>query len=128
MRLLLDTHTFLWFIASSPDLSRNAKELLENGDNELLLSYASIWEMAIKVSLSKLNVPEPFETFISEQISVNDIRILPLSVTQISAVVSLPFHHRDPFDQLLAAQVLTEDISLVSKDLIFDQYGVQRLW
>lgn len=128
MRLLLDTHTFLWFTADEQALSANAKALLEDGSNELFLSYASVWEMAIKVSLAKLTLPQPYDDFLSEQLSLNDIRLLPLSLAQISAVVSLPFHHRDPFDRLMAAQALVEGLPLVSKDQIFDDYGVQRFW
>src|ERR1700690_3897860 len=127
MRLLLDTHTFLWFAADSPELSQTAKELLEDEGNDLFLSYTSLWEIGIKVSLDKLTVPQPFETFISDQLSLNEIGLLTFSIAQISAVVTLPFHHRDPFDRLLAAQALTEDLSLVSKDRIFDEYGVKRL-
>lgn len=128
MKFLLDTHTFLWFIANNPELSKAAKELLEDSNTELLLSYASLWEIAIKVSLGKLSLPEPFEAFVAEQLEVNSIELLPLSVKQISAVVSLPFHHRDPFDRLLAAQSLTEALPLVSRDTIFDEYRVSRRW
>lgn len=128
MKFLLDTHTFLWFIANNPELSKAAKELLEDSDTELFLSYASLWEIAIKVSLGKLSLPEPFEVFVAEQLEVNSIELLSFSLKHISAVVSLPFHHRDPFDRLLAAQSLTEAIPLVSRDTIFDEYRVNRHW
>jgi PIN domain nuclease of toxin-antitoxin system len=128
VRLLLDTHTFLWFVVDDPALSSRAKALLEDSTNDLLLSYASAWEMAIKISLDKLHVSSPFEKFLSDQLHQNGIDLLPFSIPQVTAVASMPFHHRDPFDRLLAAQVLTEKIPLVSKDAIFDRYGVQRLW
>ncbi|MBI1258904.1 MAG: PIN domain-containing protein [Chloroflexi bacterium] len=128
MRLLLDTHAFLWFAADSPELSNEAKSLLENVNNDLFLSYVSLWEIGIKVSLGKLSVPQPFDAFISTQLSLNDIELLPLSIAQISTVVTLPFHHRDPFDRLLAAQSMVEDLPLVSRDEIFDVYAVKRLW
>lgn len=128
MKFLLDTHTFLWFIANNPELSKAAKALLEDSNTDLFLSYASLWEIAIKVSLGKLSLPEPFEAFVAEQLEVNSIELLPLSLKQISAVVRLPFHHRDPFDRLLAAQSLTEAIPIVSRDSIFDEYSVERRW
>lgn len=128
MRLLIDTHVFLWFIANSPELSNTARELLEDAESELFLSHASVWEIAIKVSLQKLKVPEPFEGFISEQLSVNSIELFPPTLKQMSALVSLPFHHRDPFDRLLAVQSLTENLPLVSRDEVFDDYGVKRFW
>ena len=128
MRLLLDTHTFLWFIANKAELSQTAKTLPEDGNNDLFISYASIWEMAIKVSLGKLAVPQPFEQFISGQLAVNDITLLQFSLAQISTVVSLPFHHRDPFDRLLAAQAIIEGLPLISRDAIFDVYPVKSLW
>lgn len=129
MRFLLDTHTFLWFIADDPELSSSStRERLEDGSNDLFLSYASIWEMAIKISLDKLQVSQPLEDFMSEQIRLNSINLLSFSIPQVARVASLPFHHRDPFDRLLAAQALIENLPLLSKDAIFDRYGVQRLW
>lgn len=80
------------------------------------------------MSLGKLDVPQPFEAFISEQLLLNNLELLLLSLKQISTIVTLPFHHRDPFDRLLAAQALTENLLLVSRDAIFDDYGVKRLW
>ncbi len=84
--------------------------------------------MAIKVSPGKLTVSAPFESFISEQIRLNNIELLPFSLPQIAAVVTLPFHHRDPFDRLLVAQALTENLPLVSRDKTLDAYGMKRLW
>jgi PIN domain nuclease of toxin-antitoxin system len=128
MNLLLDTHTFLWFIAGSKSLSKKARSLIEDETNRVYLSAASLWEIAIKVSLSKLTLSEPFETFIPEQLSINSIELLGISVSHASRVASLPFHHRDPFDRLLIAQSLTEEIPVVSADNVLDAYGVKRLW
>src|SRR5712692_5113047 len=127
MRLLLDTHTFLWFIDDNPRLSSNAKSLLES-DNDLLLSTASLWEIAIKFSLGKLGLPEPFEPFVRYQLSVNAIDVLQIDTAHLSVVATLPFHHRDPFDRLLVAQAMVEELPIVSTDVQFDAYSIERLW
>lgn len=128
MRLLLDTHAFLWFISNDPSLSSSAKASLEDENNDVFLSLASVWEMAIKVSLGKLSLPTPFEEFITEQLRINAIDRLPITVVHASAVVGLPFHHRDPFDRLLVVQAQTEGLTLVSRDTALDAYGIGRLW
>ena len=127
MRLLLDTHTFLWFIDDNPRLSSEAKSLLES-DNDLLLSTASLWEIAIKFSLGKLGLPEPFEPFVRYQLSVNAIDVLQIDTAHLSVVATLPFHHRDPFDRLLVAQAMVEELPIVSTDVQFDAYSIERLW
>lgn len=128
MKLLLDTHSFLWFIEDDARLSRTAKTIIEDGDNEVLLSVGSLWEMAIKVSLGKLKFSQPFATFVPAQLATNTISLLPITVDHPAQVVTLPFHHRDPFDRLLIAQALTEDIPIVGADAVFDGYGVKRFW
>lgn len=128
MRLLLDTHAFIWFANSDPQLSDRAKGLIENADNDIFLSAASLWEMAIKVSLGKLHIAQPFGIFIIEQMRFNDFSLLPITVAQIALVTTLPFHHRDPFDRLLIAQAAAEQFPIVSRDEMFDLYSVQRLW
>ncbi len=107
MRLLLDTHTFLWFISDDPSLSSNAKSLLES-DNDLFLSTASLWEIAIKFSLGKLSLPNKFEIFVSEQLRANAIDILQIDLKHLAVISNLPFHHKDPFDRLLIAQANVE--------------------
>lgn len=128
MNLLLDTHTFLWFIAGSENLSPRARKLIEDEANRVFLSAASLWEIAIKVSLGKLALSEPFETLIPAQLEMNSIEMLGISVSHASQVAILPFHHRDPFDRLLVSQALTEEIPIVSADEALDTYGVARLW
>jgi PIN domain nuclease of toxin-antitoxin system len=96
MKLLLDTHSFLWFISGNPNLSGTARSLIEDSTNDLFLSAASIWEMAIKISLGKLKIGEPFEKLISEQLRLNAINILNIEFGHTSALITLPFHHRDP--------------------------------
>jgi PIN domain nuclease of toxin-antitoxin system len=127
MRLLLDTHAFLWFIDDSPRLSTRAKTLLES-DAELLLSAASLWEIAIKVSLGKLTLAQSFDTFLPEQLTKNAVEVLPISLAHLAAVAALPFRHRDPFDRLLIAQASVERAPVVSADAAFDAYAVQRIW
>lgn len=127
MRLLLDTHTFLWFIDDSLRLSFRAKSLLES-DNDLLLSVASLWEIAIKLSLGMLSLPQPFKPFVDQQLSVNAIDILQIETAHLQVVSTLPFHHRDPFDRLLIAQARVEDLAIVSADAAFDAYSIERRW
>lgn len=127
MRLLLDTHAFLWFIDDNPRLSAKAKLLIES-DADLLLSAASLWEIAIKVSLGKLTLAHPFDVFLPEQLTKNAVEILPISLAHLGAVAALPFRHRDPFDRLLAAQASVEGTPIVSADPVFDAYPVRRLW
>lgn len=128
MRLLLDTHTFIWFVTDSPKLSVMVKELIENETNEKLLSIASIWEMAIKHSTGKLSFGLPFKVFIQQQLSFNSIDLLNSSLDHIDVVATLPLHHRDPFDRLLIAQSMVEQIPILSADSTFDAYSIQRLW
>lgn len=97
MRYLLDTHTFLWFINDAPELSIPAKTLIEDPENVIYLSIASLWEIAIKFSLSKLFIPSPFLEFISGQIDENNILLLEITPQHVGVVAMLPFHHRDPF-------------------------------
>ncbi len=127
MNVLIDTHTFLWFVNDDPQLSASAAALLE-GDNTVLLSMASLWEIAIKVSIGKLALPQPFDVFIPEQLALNDITVLPIRLADCHQVSSLPFHHRDPFDRMIIAQALVEAIPVVSVDAAFDTYAVERLW
>jgi len=128
MRLLLDTHSFLWFINGSPQISTSARTLIEDASNQPFLSVASLWEMAIKVSIGKLSLGQPFETLIPQQLSLNGIALLGITISHTAVVTKLPFHHRDPFDQLLIAQAMVEQIPIVSGDTAFDMYTVTRLW
>lgn len=127
MKLLIDTHTFLWFIQDNPNLSDYAASLLES-DADLLLSIASLWEIAIKFNLQKLTLPDAYETFIPLQIQVNSIEILSIAIDHLAVAAKLPLHHRDPFDRLLISQAIAEQISIISIDQKFDSYTVDRLW
>ena len=128
MKLLLDTHTFIWFVYDSPELPRKTKEMLEDTQTELLLSIASVWEMAIKASTGKLTLVAKAGEFVANQLEKDDIQLLPITLTHLNLVETLPFHHKDPFDRLLIAQAAVEHIDIVSLDAIFDRYGIRRLW
>lgn len=128
MKYLLDAHTLLWFIAGDPKLSPPARAAIEAPANERLVSIATLWEIAIKVSLGKLAMAVPFGDLAPRYLSENDMRILPITVPHLHSIAQLPFHHRDPFDRLLIAQALVEGVQILSSDVVFDQYGVSRLW
>ncbi len=128
MRLLLDTSSFLWFVAGSGKLSGKTRELMEDFDNELVLSVASLWEMAIKVSIGKLEMLEDFDRFISEKLEENEIGILHVRLAHLSEMIKLPFHHRDPFDRLIIAQSISENIPVIARDGIFKDYLVDIIW
>ena len=128
MKLLLDTHTLLWFIAGSANLSVSARSLIEDAANEKFVSIVSIWETAIKVSIGKLSLAAPFDVLFPRQLEINGFALLPVKVAHTSVVASLPFHHRDPFDRLLIAQAMAENMTLVSLDGAFADYAVTRLW
>lgn len=128
MKLLLDTHAFLWFIGGRSDISGNARSLIEDTGNQSYLSTASLWEMAIKISLGKLKLGQPFEKLIPQQLNRNGIEILDITLSHIAVVTSLPFHHHDPFDRLLVAQATSEKMPLVSRDTVLDAYPVTRMW
>ena len=128
MRVLLDTHTFLWWVEDAPALSRKARTAIGDPDNECLLSLASCWEMAIKLSLGKLRLPSAIERFVPEQLAANAFRQLAIEFRHVARVAALPFHHRDPFDRLLAVQALEEGCAIVSADPMFRKYGVKRIW
>ncbi|MEG3846546.1 type II toxin-antitoxin system VapC family toxin [Microcoleus sp. herbarium19] len=128
MRLLLDTHTFIWYVTDNPRLSTNVKRLIEDENNEKLVSTASIWEMAIKHSIGRLNFSLPFMEFVGQQLSVSNIGILEINLNHMEVVASLPLHHRDPFDRLIIAQSIVEQIPILSVDAIFDAYAISRIW
>ena len=128
MRLLLDTHAFLWMSLDDPKLCENARLLLADPNNDLLLSPASYWEIAIKMSIGSYALTEPLEDFVNREVERNELAILPIGVKHAGAVIQLPFHHRDPFDRMLIAQALCEDLTIIGKDEVFDHYKVKRLW
>ena len=128
MKLLLDTHTFIWFVTDNPKLSSSAKMLIEDELNEKFLSLVSIWEMAVKCSIGKLRFDLPFQSFIEQQLVQNSLDSMKIEVPHLSLVATLALHHRDPFDRLLIAQSISEQMPILGADQIFDSYDVERLW
>jgi PIN domain nuclease of toxin-antitoxin system len=126
--VLLDAHALLWFLAGHPQLSAAARGLIESAEHQPLVSIANLWEIAIKASLGKLRLARPFEALFPEQLRANGIGVLGLAVRHVAVVATLEFHHRDPFDRLLVAQALAEDLPIISRDSALDAYGVTRLW
>lgn len=128
MKLLLDTQALLWFLLDDSRLSARARQRIVAAEEPVYTSPASLWEIAIKISLGKYTLPLPFARFWEEQLRSNDFTLLPISVKHLEKNVELPFHHRDPFDRLIIAQSLAEDLPVASNDVIFDNYGVNRVW
>lgn len=128
MRLLLDTHAFLWFILDEPQLSLTARGLIADPSNQIDVSPATYWEIAIKIRLNKYVLPESFHEFMEREISANRFNILHIEPRHVAPLTTLPFHHKDPFDRLLVAQAMVEQIPLVSNDSVLDAYPIRRRW
>jgi PIN domain nuclease of toxin-antitoxin system len=127
MRLLLDTHVFIWWADDPEKLSPAALAALEDEANELLLSVASVWEMQIKIQLGKLKLSLPLKELVKNQQETNNLTVSPVELSQVLALDALPFHHKDPFDRLLIAQSIQEDLTLVTADSQFSAYSVKLL-
>ena len=128
MNVLIDTHVFIWWTTEPRRLSAMVSGLLTDPSTTVLLSFASIWEMQIKLTLGKLRFETALSELVDDEINRNRFELLPIKLSHIYAVDSLPLHHRDPFDRLLIAQSKIEDIQILSIDEVFDDYGVSRLW
>lgn len=128
MRLLLDTHTLLWWLADDPALSAAARRLIGARNNSILVSAASAWEIGTKVRLGKLPGAEELATDFRGRLARERFEPLPISVEHGIRAGLLPGPHRDPFDRMLAAQSQAENLAIVSNDPVFDSYSVRRLW
>lgn len=128
MKALLDTHTFLWWIANDPQLSTRARQIMEDANTELLLSAASGWEIAIKSRLGKLKLPADLQGFVAEQLGINGIQVLPIQMAHALHGLTLPDHHRDPFDRMLVAQGQLEELPILTGDPQIAQYAVTVIW
>ncbi len=128
MKLLMDTHTFMWWHSEPKRIPKETLTLLQNPDHELILSVVSLWEMQIKVQLEKLTLRDDLEIMVKIQQEQNNISLLPVIFPHILELRNLPLHHKDPFDRLLIAQSKAENAALVSQDSVFKNYGCNVIW
>lgn len=126
MAVLLDTHAFLWWCEDSPELSRRARKAIT--DEDCFVSLASVWEISIKSSKGKLKLPAAVDRFVPEQLLLNGFTELAIGFRHVARCEALPWHHRDPFDRLLIAQAIEEDLRVVTRDKVFERYGARRVW
>ena len=128
MRLLLDTHALLWWIADDDRLSARARALVGDGANEVFVSAVSAWEIVVKAGIGRLEVPEPIDRFVVAQLEANAFHPLAITMRHALGLATLPDVHRDPFDRMLASQAVAEELTLVSGDRIFAAYPVTTEW
>lgn len=128
MRVLIDTHAFLWWIEGDRALPGRARRMIADRENDCLLSVASVWELAIKSSLGKLKLTVPVQRYVVDNLAANSFGLLDIRLPHLGSIEGLPRHHGDPFDRLLVAQALAEDLPIVTADPIFRRYGVRRIW
>jgi len=128
VKILLDTHAFLWWITDDASLSKLAREIMGDGENTLFLSAASAWEIAIKARLGRLKTPAQPDRFIAEQMLQNAMQSLPIQISHALHVYHLPLHHQDPFDRMLVAQAKLENLTLLSSDQQIKKYDVEIVW
>ncbi len=128
MKVLLDTHAFLWLITDEDRLSENARQTFLNTENSLFFSAASLWEICIKKSLGKISLKDGWFQTIKEEMAINTIQWLPIEMTHCAEVTELPFHHRDPFDRMLIAQAIVEEMKLLSRDSRLSDYAIELIW
>jgi PIN domain nuclease of toxin-antitoxin system len=126
--LLLDTHAMYWYIEGDRLLSATARTLIQDASNEVLISPASYWEIAIKISIGKWKLNRGYEEFIDLGLNQYGFQVLPILPKHTARIIGLPFHHKDPFDRLLIAQAIVEGIPIISGDPVLDLYPVKRLW
>jgi PIN domain nuclease of toxin-antitoxin system len=128
MRVLLDTHAFLWLITDDDRLSGNARQTFLNTENSLFFSAASLWEICLKKSLGKISLKDGWLQAIQEEMEINTIQWLPIEMTHCAEVTELPFHHRDPFDRMLIAHAIAEEMKLLSRDSRLANYAIELIW
>ena len=127
MKYLVDTHVLIWYLESNPNLSTNAKTILEDGNTQCFVSMATLWEMAIKIALARLELKTDFEK-IKDLISTSSFEILPIQFEHLKVITHLPFYHSDPFDRILIAQSQVECLILITKDEKIKPYEIETLW
>ena len=124
MQLLIDTHILIWFLEGNNLLSKPNRQIIADSNNDVFISIASLWEIAIKISIGKLTLNNPLADVI-KQIAADDIEILPISPEHILSVSTLPFHHRDPFDRIIISQAQIENLPVMTDDREFKNYGIK---
>jgi PIN domain nuclease of toxin-antitoxin system len=124
VRVLLDTHVLLWFVSDLDKIQAGARELIEDGANDVFVSVVSAWEIAIKQSLGKLDLPEPAEAWVPRVLKASGLEVLDIDLRSALRTRALPYHHRDPFDRLLVAQSLEHGLAFCSRDTHFEEYGI----
>jgi PIN domain nuclease of toxin-antitoxin system len=128
VKLLLDTHVFLWAITDDPQLSEKARHLFTCHENELFLSVAGVWEILVKVQIGKLPLPKPAGDYVQKQLARNAVQVLPIRVRHVLRLEQLPLHHRDPFDRVLIAQALEEELPILTADPLMKRYSATLVW
>jgi PIN domain nuclease of toxin-antitoxin system len=128
MRVLIDSHALIWYVDQDKILSIASHAAISDPANDLLLSAGSIWEIGIKIGLGKLLLTQPFKVWMNQAISDLHVTVLPLTVEYVDVQSNLPKHHGDPFDRLIVAQAIVEQVSIISADVNLDAYGISRIW
>lgn len=129
MRLLLDTHAFLWWVSGrGARLSDRARELMTDGSNDVIVSMASVWEMSIKVGTGRMNLPGPIERYVPDRLRHHGFELMPIELRHAFTAGSLPRIHGDPFDRMLIAQAQVEGIALITADPAIGRYDVEVIW
>jgi PIN domain nuclease of toxin-antitoxin system len=127
MGFLIDTHVFIWYATGDKRLGKNIISILEN-DNQIYLSIASLWEMAIKVNIGRLEFKEPFEQIATQQIAINNYKVLNIKPEHTFHLSNLELIHKDPFDRIIISQAIIENMPVISKDNYFKNYGIEVVW
>jgi PIN domain nuclease of toxin-antitoxin system len=128
VRVLLDAHAFIWWVLDTPSLSDSAREILGDGENDVILSTASCYEIAYKAEIGRLELPEPPEPYIRSRLIANHFRSLPVDLSHALRAATLPWVHRDPFDRILVAQAQVEDLPILTADPAMSYYDVETIW
>ncbi len=128
MRVLIDSHALIWYVDQDKLLSIASHAAISDPANDLLLSAGSVWEIGIKIGLGKLLLTQPFKVWMNQAISDPHVTVLPLTVEYVDVQSNLPKHHGDPFDRLIVAQAIVEQVSIISADVNLDTYGITRIW
>ena len=128
MKVLFDTHAFLWAISEDPRLSPTARQIFTAADSEVLISVAGIWEILVKAEVGRLPFPRPAGSYLRRQLTKTSTAVLPILLSHVLRLEALPLHHRDPFDRIILAQAMEEEIPVVSADSKFRMYPIEVLW